>query len=329
MKLGANTTSFVTLLASVCFRFRQVILSTPSCWSNIWIDAGTKVDIDTTDNSRIRTLFKRSKSAPLQLTWKVEDGFYEDIAKWKNPYTALLSHHAHRIRALAFLTPYTVDALISLFGEASLPNLRHFRIVGEDLDWGHTTLHNWAALQAPLLTLEITDRRMSYALALPSFSTLFNTTALTNLALETPIRLQDVVAFLKCCPSLEVLNLECQRNENTSDMLNSLSGYDFGHLRELVLQNGALGTLLQQTNTPKLQELNLFGATHRRSFIAKQATQLSVVSIYTTRLRSRASALSLVALGTSKTSLCTQDGQLWPKRWSASSRKLLGGGGRR
>ena len=261
---------FRDAVASVCFRVRQAILDTPSCWSNIWINAGTKVDIDTTDNSRIRTLFKRSKSAPLQLTWKVEGGFYEDIAKWRNPYAALLSQHAHRIRALAFVTSYTIDVPISLFGGASMPNLRHFRVEGKNLNLGETTLHDWVAFQAPLLTLEITDRGISGALALPSFATTFNTTALTNLALRTPIRIQDFVALLKRCPSLEVLNLECQRIEDTSDMLNSLSGHDFGHLRQLRVENGALGTILRQANTPILRELKLWG--DALSFLQSQAT---------------------------------------------------------
>ena len=244
--------------ASVCFRFRQVILSSPSCWSNIWFDTGIRANVDTAEDSRLRTLFRRSKCAPLQLTWKTEGGYYRDITKWRNYYTALLSHHAHRIRSLAFLASGSMVDFISLLGGASVQNLRHVRITGSSSKLEEETLHTWVALQAPLLTLQIINNDWSNVLALPSFSTMFNTTVLAYLVLITPIRILDVAAFLKCCPSLESLTWTYQGKHFTGGDLDSLSGHEFGRLRELKLENDPPGAILQRATTPKLQELTLF-----------------------------------------------------------------------
>lgn len=248
--------AFRDAAASVCFRFRQVILSTPSCWSNIWIDAARRMDVDIG-----RTYLQRSKCGPLHLTFHNKDGRSLGTEKQIKPVAVLLRLHTHRIRALSFIDLPEYRAISSLDRD-SLPELRHLRIQGYFLQ---STLRYWHALQNPLLTLEIIDLGQGDDLpTLPSFSTIFNTTSLTRLVLRVTLQIQDVVAFLKCCPVLEDVTWtsgygegEYRDDAELPSHVNSLSGHTFRHLQKLKVGRGLPHAILGQANAPQLRELDL------------------------------------------------------------------------
>ena len=255
-----NYEAFRTAVGGVCSRFRNVLLGTPSCWSNIWIDTTRISNMDTTPESRICTLIERSSNAPLRIWITCTDfGDTNPISsRRKRTMANFLKQHAPRCQTLG-LTVENILTAVKMTAEGTWSGLQHLLLSSnfELEEENHGGFLNWPVLRNSLLSLSVFDTAAndSPSFVLQSLSPVFNPTTLTRLVLDVPLEsLSNGSDFLKLCVHLEDLSWTYAGEPDDDDYL-SLAGHVFTHLKELRFDGNYPCIALEHAAAPQLKEL--------------------------------------------------------------------------
>ena len=251
---------FRTAVGGVCFRFRNVLLGTPSCWSNIWVNTARASNMNISSESRLHAWIERSSNAPLRIWMTDVEDTNPTLSRRKRTMVNFLNRHSHRCQTLGLTVSEPMSA-VELTSEGTWSTLQHLELQAKfsSEEDGHESLRNWPVFQNSLRALKIFDSAPNDepSLVLPSLSTVFDPAALTHLDIDVPLdQLSHGSDFLKLCVHLEYLKWAYFGTPDDNDHLLSLSGHVFKHLKKANIEGEYPSTALGYAVAPHLEELH-------------------------------------------------------------------------
>ena len=196
---------FRDAVGGVCFRFRNVLLNTPLCWSNISIDTSYLILPDPAKESPLLAALERSNPALIRLHFS-DRGHSGEFTPGKQSIEKILRRHVHRCQSLV-LEVYDPHLAVKLTSEGKWPQLQHLHLKmrAPSEETLLETFSAWSILQNPLPSLGFFDMHDEESFLQPAFSTLLHPTSITHVVLNINLNPEPVCEFLKLCVSLEDL----------------------------------------------------------------------------------------------------------------------------